>query len=78
MSVTNKSPYVSFYVIFEQRKGSLHQTSVTTPEAAGLHTSRHSILIGTVAHKGVLYTHSHSPVAVIPVSANMWLVLASG
>ena len=47
------------------------------PEAEGLHTSCHYLHIGLAVHHGIMYIHFHYPTAVIPVSTNLWLVLAA-
>ena len=75
MSVTNESTYVSFYIPFLPKIGSLHQPSPTVPEATGLCTYRHTLHISMEFHHSVLHIHSHYPTTVISVSAKMWLVL---
>ena len=42
---------------FLTRKGYLHQPPPTAIEAAGLHTSRHTLSIGLEVHHGVLNIH---------------------
>ena len=77
MSITNESPYVRFYVIFIPRRGSLHHPSLTAPEEASLCSYRHPLHIYTLFHRGVLHIYHFSPISVIPVSANMCLVLTA-
>ena len=78
MSVAKENTYVSFYVIFLLRKGFLHRPSPIGLEEAGLNTSSSPLFIGTTVNHGEMYPYSRSPTAIIPVSSNMWLVLAAG
>ena len=78
MSVTNKISYMSFYVIFVTIKLSIHQNYPTASEVTCLLTPEHPLRISPMVHHGVMHIHRFSPIIVIPVSANMWLVLADG
>ena len=71
MSVTNKIPYMSFYMIFVPRKGSLHQPYLMATEAAGLCKYFRPLHIVPAVCHGVLHIHRHSPATVIPVSSNI-------
>ena len=72
MSVTNKSPYVSFHMNFVPIKGSFHYPYPTSPLVGGFLTSRYPLLIGSEIHHGVLSIHCDYHFAVNTVSANMW------
>ena len=78
MSITNEITYVSFYVIFVPRQGSLHQLSLTAPGVSDLLTSCYNLHIGTAIHRGVLQIHNCSLTYVTTISSNMWLVLTTG
>ena len=78
MSVANKIPYVSLYVIFVPRKGYLRQPSPEKPEVSVLCKFQHTFCIGPDVHCILLYIHTCSLATVITVSTNMWLMLAAG